>query len=131
MFYFIFKFLSSLKIMDYSLLIGIHSIDKAAAEQQANEEGNSASPQPNNLNEANKPDSDQDNFSPTEDTEDTDDDQLNGNIIFFPPIFTFILFIYLFEWIFFFRSSFGAYSARQSNIQTQLRLWRIRRTIFR
>lgn len=85
--------------MDYSLLIGIHSIDKAAAEQQqANEEGNSASPQPN-LNDANKPDSDQDNFSPTEDTEDTDDDQLNGNIISL-QLFPLFFFIYLFVEIF-------------------------------
>lgn len=74
------KFLSSLKIMDYSLLIGIHNIDKANADA-LNEEAAAAAAAAEaaqNLNESNKPDSDQDNFSPTEDTEDTDDDQLNG-----------------------------------------------------
>lgn len=71
-------FLSSLKIMDYSLLIGIHNTEKATAEQLI-EEANAAQ-NTSNLNDPNKPDSDQDNFSPTEDTEDTDDDQLNVSV---------------------------------------------------
>lgn len=58
-------FLCSLKIMDYSLLIGVTDLEKSfeTTENKITEE---------------KLESDQDNLSPTEDTEDTDDDQLNG-----------------------------------------------------
>lgn len=59
-------FLCSLKIMDYSLLIGVTDLEKSielTTESKITEE---------------KLESDLDNLSPTEDTEDTDDDQLNG-----------------------------------------------------
>ena len=56
------EFLCSLKMMDYSLLIGVHDVEKASEEEN---------------NKKDDDNSDQDNLSPTEDTEDTDDDQLN------------------------------------------------------
>ncbi|RNA42135.1 phosphatidylinositol 5-phosphate 4-kinase type-2 alpha [Brachionus plicatilis] len=61
-------FLCSLKIMDYSLLIGVTDLDKSldlSTEAKLLED---------------KLESDQDNLSPTEDTEDTDDDQLNVSV---------------------------------------------------
>jgi hypothetical protein len=69
-------------MMDYSLLIGVHDCNKEAEEvnenfviTKANEAANKVSK--NSQSEDNRPDSDHDNFSPTDDTEDTDDDQLN------------------------------------------------------
>lgn len=62
-------FLCGLKMMDYSLLIGVHDVERAG--EMANEENQ----------RKDEEGSDQDNLSPTEDTEDTDDDQLNRNNI--------------------------------------------------
>jgi hypothetical protein len=69
-------------MMDYSLLIGVHDSEKS---NDLNENF-VVTPPPNVTDSGNKsinidnqpgrPESD-DNFSPTEDTEDTDDDQLN------------------------------------------------------
>lgn len=61
------NFLSSQKLMDYSLLISVYDPEKKLEKDLVITESK-LSP---------LIDSDQDNFSPTEDTEDTDDDQLN------------------------------------------------------
>jgi hypothetical protein len=67
--------------MDYSLLIGVHDCNKEAEEVNENfvitKAPDSIRPSKNSQSEENRPDSDHDNFSPTDDTEDTDDDQLN------------------------------------------------------
>ena len=92
------SFLCDLKIMDYSLLIGIHEIKPQQVnslnlnnnnnnEQEQNQEQPilSSSPKNNNdlLQNPNDYYSDQDNFSPGEDAEDTDDGQLNCKFIYF------------------------------------------------
>ena len=65
-------------MMDYSLLIGVHDKEKADDALEnfilTKPEGGGKK---NSTSDENRPDSDHDNFSPTEDTEDTDDDQLN------------------------------------------------------
>jgi len=89
-------FLCDLKIMDYSLLIGIHEIkpQQVNSNLNNNEQENqdqpilSSSPKNNNdnnndLQNPNDYYSDQDNFSPGEDAEDTDDGQLNCKYILF------------------------------------------------
>ena len=90
------SFLCDLKIMDYSLLIGIHEIkpQQVNSNLNNNEQENqdqpilSSSPKNNNdnnndLQNPNDYYSDQDNFSPGEDAEDTDDGQLNCKYILF------------------------------------------------
>lgn len=95
------EFLSTLNIMDYSLLIGIHENKTTQSSQQQQQQSSSSndeqqqeqpilssSPKNNNENDLltganNNNDyySDQDNFSPGEDAEDTDDGQLNCNFL--------------------------------------------------
>ena len=74
--------------MDYSLLIGIHDTTKVSSvDDNSRLENAEGSPRQRtassgNENEAgfsDRPDSDQDNFSPAEDAYDTDDGQLNRN----------------------------------------------------
>jgi hypothetical protein len=72
-------------MMDYSLLIGVHDCNKEAEEVSENfvitkAADTSVKATKNSQSDDNRPDSDHDNFSPTDDTEDTDDDQLNCNI---------------------------------------------------
>ena len=97
------EFLASLNVMDYSLLIGIHetkTIVTSPQQQQQSSSSNdeqqqdqlpilSSSPKHNDdlqqqstgANNLNDYYSDQDNFSPGEDAEDTDDGQLNCKLI--------------------------------------------------
>jgi hypothetical protein len=76
--------------MDYSLLIGIHDIDKALEERHESD----------------------DNLSP-EDTEDTDDDQLNGFYKFYNNKIFHSLSLSL--------SSYSSNTTRKSNISSSLR----------
>ena len=105
------QFLCDLKIMDYSLLIGIHENKTLQINnnQLQNEQEQHSSDQPI-LSSSPKNDvdafgsvagsvaggggttvgdyySDQDNFSPGEDAEDTDDGQLNCNLLFIRFLF--------------------------------------------
>ena len=73
------SFLCDLKIMDYSLLIGIHEIKP----QQVNSLNLNNNNNNDLLQNPNDYYSDQDNFSPGEDAEDTDDGQLNCKFIYF------------------------------------------------
>ena len=80
--------------MDYSLLIGIHDADRLGSSDDVPpvpcQSSGARVSTPNSATASTtatltaqgdeKPDSDQDNFSPTEDTEDTDDDQLNLSV---------------------------------------------------
>ena len=86
--------------MDYSLLIGIHDSTKATLpgiEDEAQNEDNPGSPRQratsssneNEVGYSERPDSDQDNFSPAEDAYDTDDGQLNGKYHLKTKIFFF------------------------------------------
>ena len=102
-------FLCELKIMDYSLIIGIHE-NKQSIQINLNEEQQQQKEQPIlssspkidelganlNLNSANGAVgssndyySDQDNFSPGEDAEDTDDGQLNCLFLFLSNFYFF------------------------------------------
>ena len=106
------QFLCDLKIMDYSLLIGIHENKtlQINSNQLQNDQEQQSSDQPI-LSSSPKNDvdafgagagggtavgdyySDQDNFSPGEDAEDTDDGQLNCNLFFYFFISLIILII--------------------------------------
>jgi hypothetical protein len=126
------EFLASLNIMDYSLLIGIHEtkITTQSLQQQQQQSSSSndeqqqdqlpilsSSPKNNDdlqqqtigANNLNDYYSDQDNFSPGEDAEDTDDGQLNCKLIYYFKYYIFII-------INFINNSIRINTTRKSNI---------------